>query len=155
VIEHTPEAVTGMSGLNLTVGTGDASDIAGIIALLIPVIAIVMGIGIGMLSLYLDYRKKRSIYELHHKERMAAIEKGMEVPPLPAEFFQDSRRKQPRARSWYLRVGLIWLLVGVAVTVASYTEHHRQTLWGLVPVAVGLAYLLFYFIDGRDNKRDL
>jgi hypothetical protein len=157
VIQNTPEAVTGMSGINLTVGSGDASDVAGIIALAIPVIAIVMGIGIGMLSLYLDYRKKRGIYELHHKERMAAIEKGMDVPPLPLEFFQDSRRKPPKVRADYLRRGLIWLLVGGAITVAFIADHQKHSLWGLIPTAVGLAYLLFYYLDGgaapgRDDR---
>jgi uncharacterized membrane protein YoaK (UPF0700 family) len=155
VIEHTADAISGAHTIGINLASDGGNDLAGIIALLIPVIAIVMGIGIGMLGLYLDYRKKRSIYELHHKERMAAIEKGMDVPPLPAEFFHESRRRLPRTRSDYLRRGLIWLLVGAAITAASYSEHHRQSLWGLVPAAVGLAYLLFYFIDGRDHKRDL
>jgi len=34
-----------------------------ITGLLIPII----GIGIGMLSVYLEYRKKRDIFEMHHK----------------------------------------------------------------------------------------
>ena len=47
------------------------------------VLATALGVGIGMLALWIDYRKKRDIFELHHKERMLAIERGMEVPPLP------------------------------------------------------------------------
>ena len=124
-----------------------------VISMLIPVVAIVMGIGIGMLSLYLDYRKKRSMYELHHKERMAAIEKGMDVPPLPPEFFESPRRRL-RTRSDYLRRGLVWLLVGGAITAALYSQGRNSSLWGLVPAAVGLAYLLFYFLDGRNAERD-
>ena len=67
--------------------------VTAIIGVMIPIVAIVMGVGIGMLSLFLDYRKKREMFAMHHKERLAAIDKGMEVPPLPAEFFQDTRRR--------------------------------------------------------------
>ena len=154
MIETATDVVDGMHGLSVSLGSpGDPSDPTSIIAVLIPVIAIVMGIGIGMLSLYLDYRKKRSMYELHHKERMAAIEKGMDVPPLPPEFFANPRQRV-RSRSDYLRRGLLWLLVGGAITVALYSEEKQQSLWGLVPVAVGLAYLLFYYLNGRNTEGD-
>jgi hypothetical protein len=124
-----------------------------VLGVFIPIVAIVMGIGIGMLSLYLDYRKKQEIFALHHKERMAAIEKGMEVPPLPPEFFADPRRNRARGPADYLRKGLVWLLVGVAATVALRSTHDSDFLWGLVPVAVGVAYLLFYYLEGRKLPR--
>ena len=118
------------------------------VGILIPIIAIVMGIGMGMLALVLDYRKKQEMFALHHKERLAAIEKGMEVPPLPPEFFQDGRSK--RSPSEYLRRGLMMVLVGGAITLALNQNADRNTyLWGLVPVAVGLAQLLFYFLMAR------
>ena len=127
------------------------SPVTEIIAVMIPIVAIVMGIGIGMLSLFLDYRKKREIFAMHHKERLAAIEKGMEVPPLPAEFFQDSRRV--RSLGDYLRRGLIMLLVGVAITIALYDSTRHNYLWGLVPTAIGVANLLFYFFESRKAAR--
>jgi hypothetical protein len=113
------------------------------IAVFIPIIAIVMGIGIGMLAIYFDYRKKQDIFALHHKERMAAIEKGMEVPPLPPEFFRDSR---PRVHGDFLRRGLVLLFLGVAVCVALYNTSRNAYLWGLVPAAVGVAQLLYYYL---------
>jgi hypothetical protein len=119
--------------------------------LLIPIVAIVMGIGIGMLSLLLDYRKKRDIYALHHKERLAAIEKGIEVPPLPAEFFEDSRKGRRRNEPLSgLRSGLVWLFVGIALCVALYATHPDRSLWtwGLLPIAGGLAKLLYYKLAG-------
>jgi len=123
-----------------------------LLPLLIPIIAIVMGIGIAMLGLLLDYRKKREIYALHHKERLAAIEKGIEVPPLPAEFFEGNRKRgcgmnDPRNG---LRSGLVWLFVGGAVTVALYATHPDRPLWtwGLVPVAIGLAKLVNFKLSG-------
>jgi hypothetical protein len=110
---------------------------------LIPVVAIVMGIGIAMLGLWLDYRKKSEIFALHHKERMAAIEKGMEVPPLPPELFQ----RRCRSRADNFRRGLVWLLVGAAVTTAMTVEEHHGAMYGLIPIAIGLANLIFYFLQ--------
>jgi len=119
-------------------------------AVLIPIIAIVMGIGIAMLSLVLDYRKKRDIFTLHHQERMAAIEKGIEVPPLPPEFFQDGRGQRLRTPARDLRRGLVLLLAGGAISAALYGSHQGTSYWwGLVPASIGVASLLAYFIEGR------
>jgi len=30
--------------------------------------------------MWLDFRKKRELFQLHHAERMAAIEKGIDLP---------------------------------------------------------------------------
>ncbi len=128
------------------------SSIQSIMGLAIPIISIVMGIGIGMLSVYLEYRKKRDIFELHHKERMAAIDKGMEIPPLPVEFYQDARRRYRPGDN--LRRGLVLLFVGAAVTIALNATVNRYALWGLVPAAVGVANLLVYFIEGRRKVPD-
>lgn len=115
----------------------------------IPIVAIVMGIGIAMLAVVVDYRKKRDMFALHHKERMAAIEKGMELPPLPPQFFEDGRRRRMRHPSDSLRRGLVLLFIGIAVTVAMYQSAPDAYLWGLVPGAVGVAFLLYYAIAGR------
>jgi hypothetical protein len=127
------------------------SPVTEVIAVMVPIVAIVMGIGIGMLSLFLDYRKKREMFAMHHKERMAAIEKGMELPPLPAEFFRDARRV--RSLSDYLRRGLILLLVGIVITIALYDSSRHNYLWGLVPAALGIANLLFYYFESRKAPR--
>ena len=123
-----------------------------IIAIMIPIVAIVMGVGIGMLTVFLDYRKKREMFALHHKERLAAIEKGMDVPPLPPEFFQDPRRR-PRSQSDYLRRGLIMLLLGVAITIALYSAAPHDYLWGLLPIAIGVANLLYFYLESRKPPR--
>jgi hypothetical protein len=119
-----------------------------ILGVMVPIVAIVMGVGIGMLSLFLDYRKKRDMFALHHKERLAAIEKGMEVPPLPPEFFQDTRRRV-RVPGDYLRRGLILLLVGIVITIALYDTARHEYLWGLVPAAIGVANLLYFWFENR------
>jgi len=120
------------------------------------------GPGIGMLKLWLDYRKKREILQAHHAERMAAIEKGIELPPLPPQFYgpeasslpADMLQQQFKGRHIalpYLRSGLMWLLIGAAISLALYADHNVAAWWGGVPAAYGLSRLLFYFIANRMN----
>jgi hypothetical protein len=124
------------------------TDVVAIMGIMVPIVAIVMGLGVGMLVLWLDYRKKREIFQLHHTERMAAIEKGIELPPLPPEFFRDFKRRD-RNPSTQFRRGMVWLLVGIAFMVAMRGTHEQNFWWGLIPVAVGLANLLSYVVDRR------
>ena len=63
-----------------------------VLSLFIPIIAIVMGIGIGMLAIYLRYRKRKEISAHYHQERMAAIEKGIECPPWPDRLLADAHQ---------------------------------------------------------------
>jgi hypothetical protein len=120
----------------------------GVMALGIPIVAIVMGIGIGMLALVLDYRRKRDFFQLHHAERMAAIEKGLDVPPLPPELFEGRR---PRTPANYLFRGLLWLLMGLSLGIAIFTSSHVMAgaVWGILPMSVGIANLLYYFLSAR------
>jgi len=126
-------------------------DVEGILALVIPIVAIVMGVGFAMLSNWLDYRKKREIFDLHHKERMAAIEKGMDVPALPQELF-ESKRDASDSPGCYLRRGFIWLLVGLAVMISLRAEGKSGAYFGLIPAAVGLADLFYYIFRPREVK---
>jgi hypothetical protein len=127
------------------------SDLQHILPLLIPILGIVMGIGIGMLALWLDHQKKTRIFELHHQERMLAIERGMEVPPFPLEFLQG--RDKPKATlAGSLRWGLIWLFLGVAIAIGHLFNDRADTaVWALMPIAVGLALLIFYSIGRRQE----
>jgi hypothetical protein len=129
--------------------TVSQSSAEGVLGVMIPIIAIIMGIGIGMLSMWLDYRKKRDIFELHHKERMAAIDKGMEVPPLPPELFQGNKRPHGRLAGDYLRRGLVWTFIGIGIVVAMLMERERGAWYGLIAVGAGLANLLMYAYQSR------
>ena len=115
------------------------------------IVAIVFAIGlplsIPIIFLALDYQKRRRLMELHHAERMAAIERGMELPPLPIEVL-----------GWQtttLLPGLVFLFVGVALLVGLYGSDAPDhaflglSLWGLVPAAIGLAWLTYYFFEKR------
>lgn len=127
--------------------------------LLIPLVAITLGCGIPIVAILLDYLKTRRIYELYHRERLAAIEKGRELPELPEEFFNSMfnngrrRERAPRRRSNGLRGGLIWTFIGLAVTAALYQNAgHSEALFGLIPVAIGLSHLIYYAVEGKKNQ---
>jgi hypothetical protein len=122
------------------------------VAVFIPIVAIVMGIGVAITAIVTEYLKRKAIYELHHKERLAAIEKGVEIPPLPPELFTKDAKDMRKPR--YLLGGLVWLLVGIGGLVALYFDARQRewALYALIPIGVGVAYLLYYAVEGRKEQ---
>ncbi|MCU0975398.1 MAG: DUF6249 domain-containing protein [Steroidobacteraceae bacterium] len=117
-----------------------------IVAVLIPLAAIVLGISVAIVGIVSRHRQLLQRTDLRHKERMAAIEKGLELPPDPPEM--DIRR--PR----YLLKGLVWSFTGAAVYVMlDSLAGAEEAKIGLIPVAVGLAYLVYYAVQGRKEDR--
>lgn len=119
-----------------------------IMALLIPILGVIFAIGfplsIPIIALVLRYRRRKQTIELHHAERMAAIERGMDVPPLPLEPLSERRPCTGLQR------GLVCTLVGAALLGAwAIMEKDRLAVAGLVVGAVGVAYLIYYAIEGR------
>jgi hypothetical protein len=67
---------------------------------------------------------------------------------LPPESLPQPAQMPPRAR--YLLRGLIWLGVGLALTFGVRDWFGTQIGGcGWIAVAVGAAYLIFYFVEGR------
>lgn len=125
---------------------------------LIPIVGIIFAVGlplsIPIVWIALNYRKRRRLMELSHAERMAAIERGMEVPPLPLELI-DGRSNRRRSS---LLPGLVWFFVGMAVVAGSISiGDDLPVVFGLVPLGIGLAYLIYYAVEGRHieaNQRE-
>jgi Ca2+/Na+ antiporter len=67
---------------------------------------------------------------------------------LPEGFFEEERVTRPSAHRTLLR-GLVWFFVGVALLFALPKLDEDLSLIGLVPMAVGAAYLLYYMFAGR------
>ena len=83
--------------------------------------------------------------ELRHRERIAALEKGIELPPEP-DF--DARNK----RAGSLKSGLMGVFVGVVLYFALRASRRRDVaLFGLIPAAVGIANLIAYFVESKKN----
>jgi hypothetical protein len=117
-----------------------------ILGVMIPLSAVILGIGAGIVGIVTRHRQTLLRADLRHKERMAAIEKGIDLPPDPPEL--DVRR--PR----FLLKGLIWTFTGAAVYVAlDSLAGADEAKLGLVPVAVGLGYLVYYAVQGRHEEK--
>ena len=116
-----------------------------VLGLLIPILSVTVSLGALIVWIVMWYRRRMHEVDCHHKERMAAIEKGLELPP---ESVPQPAQNPPRSR--YLLRGLIWLGVGLAITFGGH-DWLRAPLGGSgwIAVAVGAAYLIFYFVEGR------
>ena len=120
----------------------------GIMALLIPVLGMIFAVGfplsIPIVVLVLRYRRRKHTIELLHAERMAAIERGMEIPPLPLDI-EPARPPQ----SGLLR-GLICTGLGIALVGSwMFIERDGIAVAGLILAGIGLAYLAYYGLEGR------
>ncbi len=121
------------------------------LALLIPIISIVMGIGVAMLAIYLGYKKRKELFTLYHQVRMLALEKGLEVPPLPEGLLEESGAPYDPRR--HLLKGLVWLFIGMALGLGLWsvvdTEGAHYSLFSLVFIGIGAAHLIYYFVEGK------
>jgi hypothetical protein len=115
------------------------------LALLIPIISVTVSLGALIVWIVVWYRRRMREIDCRHRERMAAIEKGLELPP------ESVPRPEPMPpHSRYLLRGLIWLGVGLALTFGVHERFGTQTgSFGWIAVAVGAAYLIYYFVEGR------
>jgi len=122
------------------------SDALGInaLALLIPILSVTLSLAAVIVWILVWHRRKVHEVECRHKERMAAIEKGLELPPEP---FPQPVQVPPRAP--YLLRGLIWLAVGIALSLAVRDWFGFLGGVGWIAIGVGVAYLIFYFVEGR------
>lgn len=101
---------------------------------------------------WLAYRRRL----LTHRERIAAIEKGVNVDPLE----DDVRRSVTGSRTTLLLAGLVWIGLGIGTFILltavlgdssnvarGYSLPPQGTQWIGVPVAaIGVSHLIVYFI---------
>ena len=108
-----------------------------------------------------------------HRERLAAIEKGTELPPLE----QEIQRGSWNVQRLLLMAGLIWISIGVAALPMLH-ELAGQTLhfpWGythdgnpffadlpipygtqwlaLAPIGIGLSHVIVYLVGRQKEAR--
>jgi len=150
------------------------------LGILIPFFAIGLGIATMITWLVLSHRHRLRDLEMRHAERMAAIQQGMEPPdmqappppppggypppppgggayPPPPPYAYDPyapRPRRPRQHdpARYLLRGLVWLGVGLALSLGRGPWDTGLGQFGWIAVAVGAAYLIYYFVDqGRYN----
>jgi hypothetical protein len=58
----------------------------------------------------------------------------------------------PKRRRTALLPGRVWFFIGLAVVVGALTDHDSDipVFMGLIPLGIGLAYLIYYFVEGRN-----
>lgn len=117
-------------------------------------VAVVMVAVIAYLGFHEWLRHQRR--NLIHRERLAAIEKGVEVPPLEHE----AHRRAWNVQRFLLLAGLIWISLGVAayVTLSALIASPANAKleipvgiqWvGLAPAAIGISHLFVYLVGKR------
>lgn len=131
-----------------------------LVTVAIPLAAILGGISYAAYSMYLRYRRQREVFQMHHIERMAAIEKGIELPPLQPELVQDPHYGDcypGGSRRWRQSKGVTLVFVGVAITVALWAKGNNDFWWGLVIIAWGLGRLVggYLEVSGRGPQQGI
>jgi hypothetical protein len=128
------------------------------LGIMIPIIAITLGLTIPIVKSVMDYKRKRALIEAMKQERIAAIEKGVTPPDWPDHMIREkgdqaaptSTTELEHARHGQLTGGLITLFVGVAVLFGLPPLIGESTARaGLIPIGIGLAMLLAWALRGR------
>jgi len=127
----------------------------GVIGVFIPIVAIVMGIGIGMLAIWSEHKRKSQILEQNHRERMHAIDKGIELPPLPMNLVGTSNGPSTASAAKSLRSGIMLLLIGILLFFGIGVAGGKEgAIFGLIPAAVGVANLVYAAIQWEKEKKE-
>lgn len=135
----------------------DPTDLIPLMALSIPIIAIVGGITAGIVRTIQRHRA----FEMVQRERIAAIERGLDPDKIaslqrPLFFddhglYADPHMQAERRRQGLLIGGIVTLFAGIALAVflAGVTDgRDGEKAWmvGLIPAAVGAALILSSFL---------
>jgi uncharacterized membrane protein YuzA (DUF378 family) len=127
---------------------------ADVIGPFIPIVAIVMGIGIGMLSLWTEHKRKSQLLDQYHRERLAALEKGLPMPEMDRHLVAREENEPPTAARAY-RNGLMLLLIGVILYFAvDQLLGDQFSMFGLIPAAIGVANLVYAVMLQRREKTE-
>ena len=120
---------------------GMLHEMTGVLAVALPLL---MAIIIPTVAIWTGHQRQIREVETRHRERMAAIDKGLPIPADPPP--------RPRKPSSPLLRGLIWLGVGLAMVYSRLDEDLSKLGW--IPAAVGAAYLIYAIVEslkGRDG----
>ena len=124
----------------------------GVLGVMIPIVAIVGGLGFAMASRYLK-----------SKERMEMISRGMDVSAFKDPDFLKAWSDQGRSsKRSPLRRGLVWLGVGLGLSIGYIICHtvlksdgneDAVIYFGSVSIFVGLGLIISHMIEGKDTSK--
>jgi multidrug transporter EmrE-like cation transporter len=119
-------------------------------------IVIVALIGFVAFRQYLSHHRRIMI----HRERIAAIEKGVALPPVE----QEIRRSNINIQRILLLAGLVWVVLGItlfvvlsAVLVMASDKFTQDIPRGIqyaaiAPIGIGLAHLVVFFVGKNKSE---
>jgi hypothetical protein len=126
-------------------------DVVPIVAMAIPIVAIVGGITAGIIKTL----GRQRLIELAQRERIAAIERGVDpakLAPLPVAALDDEPETwhmdpydRDRRRAQGIMIGgIVTLAVGVGLMAFLKIIERHENVWavGIIPATIGVALLL-------------
>lgn len=126
-----------------------------VFTMLIPIVGIIGGVSIPILAIWGEYRKRRDLIEAYHKERLLALEKGMEPPAYPSNILEDDNSSStPPVPGKHLKSGLLWLAIGVGAAIFLYFQPKAIAHFsvGSIPIAIGISQLIYHFVEKDRTK---
>jgi hypothetical protein len=123
--------------------------LTGLFGVMVPILAVTLGIGLAFWSIYWGHQKKR----LQYQERQLMIEKGLPPPPV---LLDDDRKKVTPEDC--LRRGIVLLFLGIGLAVGTAilgSFFDDREFVGLVALAaaivgsLGVGNLVYYAIARR------
>jgi hypothetical protein len=140
---------------------GDSGSLMGTFAeaLVIPVVGIVATFATPVLIvffvLYFKYRRRQETLAIVREY----LSKGLPVPP---QLLEDSGKDYGRdvrvnkLRKSDLTRGFQLTFIGLGVTLALYVDDPHSTTWGwgLIPMIMGIGYLLSGWVQSRSSSKD-
>jgi hypothetical protein len=134
----------------------DVGDFVPLMAMSIPIVAIVGGITAGIVRML----QRQRAFEMIQRERIAAIERGLDPDKIASlqrpllyddhGVYTDPVMASEHRRQGLMIGGLVTLFVGIALSVFLYgvADHEEHSVWlvGMIPAAVGVALLLSSFL---------
>jgi hypothetical protein len=135
----------------------DTDSLIPLMALSIPIVAIVGGITAGIVRTM----QRQRAFEMVQRERIAAIERGLDPDKIASlqrplmyddrGLYSDPHMSAEHRRQGLLIGGVVTLFAGVAICiflhgVADGNDDGKVWTVGLIPAAVGLALILSSFL---------
>ncbi len=111
---------------------------------IIGLVAVVMVFGIPMAGMYTFYR----VRQLRTEERLAAIAKGANIPMEP----ELSEAGRSRRAAILLVTGALGYIGTFSLIARVESDAWIAATFGIIPLAIGLGFLLDYAMIRRDLK---
>ena len=118
---------------------------------------------VGIFTVYVAFRQwmQHDRRIMIHRERLAAIEKGIELPTLEQEVVRSHWNVQ-RFLLWFgcldIALGIgVYILLSIMMSFppTNFTQNLPPGIQyvGVIPVGMGIAHLIAYFVEIRREQR--